>query len=161
MRKCDSYFIDESVLAIEPVFIGDYHSKITTTHGEVYSKLTPYRLLDKACMRYLSTMSGRKQAASKLLNFQNKTPIMIEPYAIAAFPTLSSSRLECVWIFNHRFTVLELGKGRSEIIFNEGTSITVNVSKHTLLKQQLRLHTLIDMYRKITQENTYVKQRHK
>jgi competence protein ComK len=157
MKRCDSYLINHCVLAIEPVFIGEFQSKITTTYGEEFSKLTPYQLLDKACMRYLSTMTGRKQAASKLLNFQNKTPILIEPYAIAAFPTMSSSRLECVWIFNHRFTVRELGKGRSEITFYAGTSIIVNVSKHTLLKQQLRLHTLIDMYRKITQENTYVK----
>ena len=96
-------------------------------------------------MRYASTIEGRRIAASKLLNYPNKTPIVIAPYIIGAFPTASYKNSNCVWIFNHPFQVNQLPDGTSIVKFDQGTTITVKASKHILLKQQLRLHTLLDI----------------
>lgn len=163
MWNCDSKWIDHKVLAIEPVFVGCYRSKIHTMNGTRYSKLDPRTLLDNACIRYASSKAGRKQATKKLLKYKNKTPFIIAPYSIGVFPTMASSNPECVWIFHHRFKIEELHHGRSRLTFINGTSIIVKTSRHILLKQQERLHTLISitsmLYREtelnFTHHNTY------
>ncbi|HLG26173.1 MAG TPA: competence protein ComK [Paenisporosarcina sp.] len=145
--NCDSNWIDNQALSLESVFTGDYKSKITTTHGIYYSSMTVHDLLNKACIRYASTMEGRMQATRIFMKYPNKTPILIEPSEIGAFPTMSYQHQECVWLFNHHFEVEELDKGKSLVTFRNGTSIIVFVSKHVLLKQQHRLHFTLDTYR--------------
>ncbi|MBO0602532.1 competence protein ComK [Sporosarcina sp. E16_3] len=145
MKICDSYWIDHA-LVVEHFYDGIHQSRIYTTEGIKLSTLTPIELLDKACMRYASTLEGRRVSASKTLNYSNKTPIVIAPYNLGAFPTSSYKKDDCVWIFNHPFQVEQLSGGRSLVKFDQGTTITVNVSKHTLLKQQQRLHTLLDIF---------------
>ena len=152
MLKCDSYLIDHCTLALESVFVGSNKSKITTTNGIYYSEMSPRELLDTACIRYASTMEGRKQAVRKLLNYPRKTPFLISPFDLGVFPTMSSKHLECVWIFNHRFVIDEYEKGKSIITFSEGTKIALQASRHILRKQQKRLHTVIDTFRTIDRE---------
>jgi competence protein ComK len=147
MRHCDSYLIDHRTLVLEEIFEEDYKSKIYTTHGSYFSKLVPLVLLNKACIRHASTMEGRRKAASTFFNYPRKTPILIAPYTIGVFPTMSPKKAECVWIFNHPFQVEQLASGESLVKFNQGTLFAVKISKHTLLKQQQRLHTMLDMYR--------------
>jgi competence protein ComK len=92
-------------------------------------------------------MEGRMQATRIFMKYPNKTPILIEPSEIGAFPTMSYQHQECVWLFNHHFEVEELDKGKSLVTFRNGMSIIVFVSKHVLLKQQHRLHFTLDTYR--------------
>jgi len=142
---------------LESVFTEDNKSKIITTHGTYYSKMSVLDLLDKACIRYASTMEGRIHATRIFMKFPRKTPIVIKPGEIGAFPTMSYKNLDCVWLFNHHFDVDELGKGKSRVTFRNGTSVTVHVSKHVLEKQQHRLHFTLDTYRIIHQEsNPYI-----
>ena len=145
MLECDSYLIDTRTLALESIFTGDYKSKISTTHGIYYSKLTPAQLLNKACLRYFSTMKGRIQAASMLLNFVQKPPFLIAPNEMGVCPTASPENADCVWLFNHRFTIVEVAKGQSVVTFMEGTTVQVKASMHTILKQYQRLHTLLSI----------------
>ena len=152
LLNCDSNWIDNQALSLESVFTGDYKSKITTTHGIYYSCLTVHDLLNRACIRYASTMEGRIQATSIFMNYPKKTSILIEPTEIGAFPTMSYQHAECVWLFNHHFHVEELDKGKSRVTFRNGTSLIVHVSKHVLLKQQHRLHFTLDTYRIIQRD---------
>ncbi|WP_318617282.1 competence protein ComK [Sporosarcina sp. YIM B06819] len=145
MLHCDSYLIDTRTLALESVFTGDYKSKIITTHGNYFSKLSPHQLLNKACLYHFSTMKGRIQAATILLNYDKKPPFLIAPNELGVCPTASPQNADCVWLFNHRYTVTEVGKGQSIVTFMEGTSIYVKASRHTILKQQLRLHALLNI----------------
>ena len=147
MMNCDSILLDECALALKPVFTGEYQSKIVTTQGIYYSKLPAKELLNKACLRYFSTKKGRTQAAALLLEFSRKPPFMIVPNEVGVFPTESPKNPECIWIFNHRFTVDEVAKGKSVITFMNGTSIHVPVSKFTIVKQNERLHTLMSISR--------------
>lgn len=150
--NCDSNWIDNQALMLESVFIGETRSKITTTHGTYYSKMTVLDLLNKACIRYASTLEGRIQGTRAFMNYPKKTPILIDPAEIGAFPTMSIKNLECIWLFNHHFIVEGLGKQKSKITFRNGTAITVDVSKHVLVKQQHRLLFTLETYRIIQRE---------
>ena len=152
MKNCDSNLIDHEALALKSLFVGKYKSQIITTHGTYDSEMSVHELLNKACIRYASTMEGRMQATRIFMNYPSKTPVLIEPTAFGAFPTKSYLHAECVWLFNHHFEVEELDKGKCLVTFPNGYSITVHVSKHVLLKQQHRLHYTLDTYRYIHRE---------
>lgn len=152
LLNCDSYLIDVRTLAVKSFYTDGYKSKIITTHGIYYSKLTPQNLLDKACLHYFSTMKGRINAAVALLNFDKKSPFLIAPNEVGVFPTASPKNANCVWIFNHRFTVKEVEKGKSIVTFMDGTAITVAASRHTVSKQHERLHTLLSISRFMERE---------
>lgn len=153
--NCDSNLIDNQALLLESVFTGDNKSKIITTHGIYYSRMTVHNLLNKACIRYASTMEGRMHAIREFMKYSKKTPILIEPSEIGAFPTISYQNIECVWLFNHHFEIEALGKRKSKVTFRNGTSSTVYVSKNVLLKQQQRLHFTLDTYRSIHREKKF------
>lgn len=145
MLNCDSYLIDVRTLAVKSFYTDGYQSEIITTHGCYYSKLTPQNLLNKACLQYFSTMQGRISAAATLLNFDKKPPFLIAPNEVGVFPTASPRNANCVWIFNHRFIIKEVEKGKTIVTFMDGTAITVAASKHTIIKQHGRLHTLLSI----------------
>ncbi|WP_053590422.1 competence protein ComK [Bacillus sp. FJAT-22090] len=147
MKKC--FLIDKNTLMLKSVFTGVYKSKIIKTYGVYYSPLSVQQLLANACIPYASTLEGRIQAIKKMMNYFVKTPLLIDPNGIAAFPTISYKNLECVWIFNHHFEVESLGKGKSKVTFSNGEAYIVHVSKNVLLKQKQRLHATIDTYRTI------------
>ncbi len=144
--KNSSGLIDNQTLIIEPVFKDKVKTRIVTTHGTYYSEESTLNLLEGACNRFASTLEGRLKATKKLMNYSVKTPLLIEPNDFGAFPTMSYRNPECVWIFNHPFYVVELSKGMSVIHFLNGISVTVNASKHVLLKQHQRLHTSLNIY---------------
>ncbi|AOV08683.1 competence protein ComK [Sporosarcina ureilytica] len=148
MVKSKAFKVD-GVLAIEHYFKNGCKSKIYTVDDILYSEYAPNTLLDKFCMRYASTMEGRRQAASAYLNYPNKTPILIAPYTIGAFPTHSYKSFDNVWIFNHHFHIEIIEKDVTSVTFEGGMTISLNVSKYTLVQQKLRLHTMIDMFRNI------------
>lgn len=149
MKENDSKMINRRALALESVFTNGNKSKITTTHGIHYSKVSVPELLNNACIRYASTLEGRMKAIKEFMNYYHKTPVLINPNEFGAFPTLSYKNVECVWIFNHHFYVNELGNGFSQIVFDNGIHMTVKASKNVLLKQQQRLHTAINIMSKI------------
>lgn len=143
MLYCDSYLIDGRALAIKSVFVGEYRSKIYSKYQTYYSKLTPKELLEKACLNHMSSMDGRMKAAKGLLNITMKPPFIIIPNECGVFPTESPDNLDCVYIFNHLFTLEEVTKGETIITFMNGTKVQVKASKNTIIKQNLRLGTLI------------------
>ena len=145
LRMCDSFLINRTVLAIKAFFMGEIKSEIITTRGIFYSLLTPLELLNKACINYFSTCQGRTEVAMNLLNYSKKPPFIIVPNEIGVFPTTSIKSPDCVFIFNHHIRVEEVAKGQSVITFMAGISLTVKVSKYTILKQYQRLHTLMSV----------------
>lgn len=147
MLRCNSYLINEDTLALESIFVDGFKSRITTTHGLYYSKMSKESLLEEACIRYGSTFDGRIQAIRKFFEYLHKTPLLINPEAVGAFPTLSYLDAECVWLFNHHFQIKVLSANRSEVIFSTGHSIQVNVSKRVLIKQQQRLSIAMETFR--------------
>lgn len=153
MKINQSNIITRKVLVVKSAFLGEHKSKILTTNGIIYSKLSAIHLLNNACVRYASTLEGRIHAAKLMLNYMHKTPVIIAPNIIGAFPTTSYKNVDCVWIFNHLFSVNELGDGISQIVFSNGMHTTVKASKRVLLKQQQRLHTMLNVFSNLEREN--------
>ncbi|WP_186321482.1 competence protein ComK [Bacillus sp. FJAT-22090] len=152
MKNFCSNLISRKVLLVKSAFIGDHKSEIMTTNGIIYSNMSVLNLLNNACIRYASTLEGRIHAAKVMMNYAHKTPVIIAPNEIGAFPTTSYKNVDCVWIFNHLFSVNDLGNGISQIVFNNGIQTTVRVSKNVLLKQQQRLHTLLNIFSNLERE---------
>lgn len=147
--QCNSYLINQDTLALELVFVDGFRSRIVTMQGIYYSKMSKESLLEKACIRYGSAFDGRIQAIRMFLEYRHKTPLLIDPEEVGAFPTISYLHPECVWLFSHHFQIKVLSAYRSEVIFSNGYSIQVNVSKHVLIKQQQRLSTAMEAFRSI------------
>lgn len=156
LLTCDSFLIDDEVLAIEPFFIGEMRSKITRIDGIYYSKESPISLLEKACLRYGSTTEGRVNAVKEKMSYMHKTPLIVIPFSVGAFPTVSSENLSCVWIFNHPFKVEELEKGKSAVTLLNGKTIIVPVSKHSLSNQQNKLHSALNMFEKFQKTQQFI-----
>ena len=145
MISCESFLLNKQALMLEAVFTNGYRSKIITTHGEYFSTKTVRELLELACIRYASTLEGRIQATKKKLGYSNKSPILIAPGQLGAFPTKSYKHLDCVWIFGHLFHVEEVNRETCTITFSNGMSYQVSSTKHILTNQQQRLHTLLNV----------------
>lgn len=141
----DSLLIDQRVLAILPVYSMEFRSEIVMVEGVFFSKHSALELIESACIRNFSSMEGRRQASIKLLQYYHKTPFIISPFQVGVFPTISHEHPDCIWIFNHRFEVEEIGKKQCKLTFFNGNTIEVPISKHTILKQKHRLHTLLSM----------------
>lgn len=153
MKDNQINFINRKVLLIKSVFTEGNKSMIIATNGVIYSKLSVLDLLNNACIRYASTLEGRIQATKVMMSFMQKTPVVIAPNEIGAFPTMSYKSVDCVWIFNHLFSVNELGDGKSQIVFSNGIHVTVPVSKNVLLKQQQRLHATLNVFSNIERDD--------
>ncbi|AQQ54468.1 competence protein ComK [Planococcus lenghuensis] len=147
MKKCDSEFIDHNTLAVTALFTHGMRSRIYTRNGIRDSALTPLQLIDRACMRYASTYEGRVAAIRYSLDLHKKTPVLISPNDLGAFPTMSPKHLECAWIFNHEF-MLEPAEMQTRLIFEQNISVTLNVSMHTIKKQKSRLYEILYFYSK-------------
>ena len=148
LLTCDSYLIDEGALALKPFFIGKNKSEIIRVEGTYYSEESPISLLEKVCLRHGSTEKGRIDAVKEKMNYMHRTPLMIIPYTVGAFPTVSSENLLCVWIFNHPFKIEELEKGKSAVTLLNGEIIIVSVSKHSLSNQKNKLYSALHMFEK-------------
>lgn len=148
MLQCDSYLINRNTLALEPVFVDGYRTRIITKHGVYLSKMSIVSLLEESCIRNASTFDGRIKAIRKFMEYLQKTPLLIDTEEeVAAFPTLSHIHPECVWIFNHHFHVNVLSGNTSEVVFDNGMSLQVKVSKHVLNNQQQRMYSMMEVYR--------------
>ncbi|MEK3974053.1 competence protein ComK [Psychrobacillus sp. FSL K6-1267] len=135
-----------NTLMLESGFTNGYNSRITTKHGILQSNLSVVQLLENACLRHASTLEGRIQATKRLMSYFQKPPIIIEPGKIAAFPTMSYNNLECIWIFNHLFHIEELGQGECLLTFYNRMTVKVAASKYVLIKQQERMHAMINTF---------------
>ena len=145
--QCDLYLINQDTLALEPVFVSGFRSRIVTTHGVYHSKMSIKSFLDEACIRYASTFEGRIRAIRKLMKYTHKPPLLINPEEVGAVPTVSHKHAECVWLFNHHYQVKVLSHNMPEVMFSNGYSIQVNVSQHVLINQQQRLYSAMEAYR--------------
>ncbi|WP_175578105.1 competence protein ComK, partial [Indiicoccus explosivorum] len=67
-----------------------------------------------------------------------KTPVLISPSGVGAFPTMSPNQPECAWIFNQDYMIEPMGR-EVRLTFESGFSLLLNVSAHTIKRQKSRL----------------------
>ncbi|NLP51850.1 hypothetical protein HC179_14165 [Bacillus sp. RO1] len=96
MEIVNDYMINKSTIAIEPHVHPQYQTKIIDMEGVYYSSERPAEILGRSCVKYGATFDGRRDAATKLTNFIQKTPVLIsEVYGIIALPTHSPDHSQC------------------------------------------------------------------
>lgn len=154
MRKYEYHFIDRSTLYLMSSYETEGKTKVVTTHGVMYSSLSAVQLIDRTCMLYASTYEGRVKANRYNLKQHKKTPILISNDGVAAFPTMSPSHPDCIWIFNHDYRTEKVSPGRTRIIYEKyGIVLDLDVSIHTLEKQRTRMYEMLYYYMKVHDRN--------
>ncbi len=134
----------ERILAIAPHFIGKTKSIVYTLDGTVERHETPKQLIEQFCLSSFSTKEGRKEAVKQLLGYEKKTPILIKPCEIGAFPTASSKDPNCCYIFQHPFHMKQREQGWLTIRLLNGEEFDIKASRYSLRQQSYRLqHTLM------------------
>lgn len=134
-----------TIYAVGGWYIHPFRSVLFTSNGVVYSEARPVDVLNVFCVLHGSSYKGREEATRRLSHdqYKKKVPVMILSPVVAAFPTSSPHQLDCVWIFNHHLTFKELKQNLTEVIFPNGESIQVPVSKGLLEKQRSRMFSVL------------------
>lgn len=143
----DAHLITSTAICLEAHFEGQNRSKLTTTEGVFFSELLPTELLNHTCLKYGSTLEGRIQAVRELLKYEQKTPFIIIPFSVGAAPIISPSHPDCIYLFNHFFTVEQTTTPKVSLLtFSTGQTITIPTSAYSLARQQKRLHTALNTF---------------
>lgn len=106
-------------------------TRVLEVDGELDVDEQAYQMMDDNCRDNGSNYKGREEGTRKLTHFQKRLPIVVsEVLDLYAFPLRSPKHDECIWIFHDHFDdVWENGKGKSVILFKNGMTIPVAVSR--------------------------------
>lgn len=143
MKKVlDYYTINEQTMAILPAYHIEYESIVIEVDQTYYVKINPLKLIQENCLINGASYDGRRKSVIFLTGYSRCIPIPINPrHDIYVFPTHSPQNDQCSWIFfNHIQRVSRAtNKNESVIHFKNGQDLTINISFHTLSKQNFRV----------------------
>lgn len=136
-----TYIINRNTYALRPAKAIHYDTIVIEKNKVIYVQQTPMMIIDHSC-RHLacSTYEGRRRAVMSLTNFYQKVPIPISiQQQIYFFPTHSSKHIDNCWLsfssIQHVHLQTAFKHPETFIQFQDGQSLTINVSKHTLQTQ--------------------------
>ena len=109
-------------------------------------KEKPSVLLSEKCLRYGSTLKGRTEAVSRLLEIRQKPPVLISERTMEmGFGTMSMKDEACEW-FSYREILQIKGKGRgTEVTFVQGGRVTADADPRILKRQMERCVRLLSI----------------
>lgn len=138
----EDYEINKDTCALLSANHLDYATIVIEVNRKLYVKKTPMVLIKTGCLDGGSTYDGRRLAMCYQTGAHNKVPIPINPIkGIYAYPTHSPKARECNWIFYHHVKHSQThpkAPCKTIITFNNGISLTLDVSYHIIKKQTLR-----------------------
>ena len=95
--------------------------------------------MDESCKYYGSSYKGRIEASKDLLECSYKLPIIVEESsALIFFPIKSSLLQDCCWINVNSIKKIEKVGNKSNITFNNGKELLLDISKLSLENQIYR-----------------------
>ena len=133
----ENYEINEETYAI----IGTNYGKtrIIEKENEYNISNEAYSVMDDNCKYYGSSYKGRLEAAKEILNCSYKLPIIVEESTgLIFFPIKSSLLNDCTWINLDTIQKVEKDGTKSKIIFENGKTETLDISKLSLDNQIYR-----------------------
>lgn len=129
-------------MAILPKFdeYGNLHAEMITETGDYLVQLTPLKVIQLACSFFASSFEGRLEGTKRISSFTHKAPIAIDPASgIYFFPTKSPRNKECAWLsHSHIKSINYVDRKKTEVVFQNGRRIYVDVSKGSLNNQLQR-----------------------
>lgn len=116
---------------------GNTFSHVLEERGEYYVNKTPSDLISDACIFFGASLKGRQDSTSEICGFTHKLPVSIDPGSGMYFlPTASPSNPNCSWLgHTHIYRLQEHEDLQTELFFNNGQAIILNVSYGSLLNQ--------------------------
>ncbi|WP_343800340.1 competence protein ComK [Bacillus carboniphilus] len=137
----DHYDIQSNTFALIPVKHMNYCTKVIEKDRTIFVRKPPLKIIKEACLHGYSTYEGRRSAIMYLTGFRRKVPIPINlQLNLIAFPTLSPTQLDCIWIFSSHVKSLQQlesakNKNQSILTFINGQELLINESVFVLEKQ--------------------------
>lgn len=148
----NNYEINNDTLAIIP--IDNYKSKIIERDKEFIVDETPIKIIENSCQYFGSSYQGRFMGTKKLIGVTHKAPIIIEESReIIFFPTNSPRLYECAWISLKNLNNYKRNNDSSEILFNNGNLLNLDISYGSLDNQVLRAARLESVLRLRKEKN--------
>ena len=140
------YEINEGTLAIIP---SEKNSIIFEDKEKKEYQKSPYEIIDYSCKFFGSSYQGRKEGTKSILNVSYKLPIIVESSKnIIFFPTNSPTDNDCCWIsLKNIERIEECEYNTTNIVFNNGVSIKIPISKRSIENQILRSSRLDSIMR--------------
>lgn len=138
------YEFNKGTLAIVP---NEESSSLVLEDEERYIiDKDPFSIMEDSCRYFGSTYDGRKNGARDILGADYKVPIVIEDANnLIAFPTISPTASDCVWISLKRVKKIEkVDSFNTKIIFDNNVEIVVDCS-YRIIENQLSRASRLDL----------------
>lgn len=140
------YEISDDTLAIIPV--SDKTTKVIEKDNTFIVNLSSMKIINNSCEYFGSSFDGRNKGTKKLIGVSYKAPIIVEESKnIIFFPTTSPRLMECTWISLKNLLSYKKSDMTSEVTFNNGISISLDISYGQLDNQILRATRLESVLR--------------
>ena len=136
-----NYEINEGTLAI---LAKNKKSLILEDDKKYVVDSLPFDVVDHSCKYFGSSYEGRKEGTKEILHINYKVPIIVDNSRnLIFFPTNSPISDDCSWISLKSIKSVKEGAfNTTDVIFNNGVSINIPVSKRTMDNQILRASRL-------------------
>lgn len=136
-----NYEINEGTLAI---LAKNKKSLILEDDKKYVVDSLPFDVVDHSCKYFESSYEGRKEGTKEILHINYKVPIIVDNSRnLIFFPTNSPISDDCSWLSLKSIKSIKEGDfNTTDVIFNNGVSINIPVSKRTMDNQILRASRL-------------------
>ncbi|QTM98644.1 competence protein [Sediminibacillus dalangtanensis] len=114
-----------------------FSSRVLEEEEIIQVKQPASKIIDLACKFFGSSLRGRQEGTKDICNITHKVPVSIDPSSgMYFFPTASPNSPQCSWIaHSHIDRISKAANQSTEVIFKNGTSITLPVSHGIILNQ--------------------------
>ena len=136
-----NYEINEGTLAI---LAKNKKSLILEDDKKYVVDSLPFDVVDHSCKYFGSSYEGRKEGTKEILHINYKVPIIVDNSRnLIFFPTNSPISDDCSWLSLKSIKSIKEGDfNTTDVIFNNGVSINIPVSKRTMDNQIFRASRL-------------------
>ena len=136
-----NYEINEGTLAI---LAKNKKSLILEDDKKYVVDSLSFDVVDHSCKYFGSSYEGRKEGTKEILHINYKVPIIVDNSRnLIFFPTNSPISDDCSWLSLKSIKSIKEGDfNTTDVIFNNGVSINIPVSKRTMDNQILRASRL-------------------
>lgn len=136
-----NYEINEGTLAI---LAKNKKSLILEDDKKYVVDSLTFDVVDHSCKYFGSSYEGRKEGTKEILHINYKVPIIVDNSRnLIFFPTNSPISDDCSWLSLKSIKSIKEGDfNTTDVIFNNGVSINIPVSKRTMDNQILRASRL-------------------
>lgn len=143
----DCYEINKNTVALLP--IDSYTTKVLENDNSFIVNMNCMKIIERSCEYFGSSYLGRHEGTKKLIGVSHKSPIIIEESReIIYFPSTSPRLAECSWFALSYILDYKDSNGKSKIYFENGESLTVDISIGSFDNQYLRATKLESILRK-------------